>query len=81
MATKCCVGIFAEHGEFSRAADLYAQGGLFEKSADTFVLAERYNDGASTLARGNMFDGLVLYLNKYVAGCIPHVVPHVDGAN
>lgn len=76
-----CVDIFVVHGEFSRAADLFAQANLFEKAADNFVLAGRPNDGASILARGNKFDSLVIYLDKYAIESISDGAPEGNSAD
>lgn len=59
------IDIFAANEEFSRAADMYTLADMFEEAAKNFVLAGRYNDGASGLAKGKCFDALVSYLNKY----------------
>lgn len=48
-----------------RAADLYIRAELFEQGADCFVLAGCHNDGAAVLARGQRFDSLVKYLDRY----------------
>lgn len=56
--------MFSEGGEFGRAGDLYNKLDMFEKAAKNYSRAKRYNDGASALARGNLFDNLVYYLNE-----------------
>lgn len=56
--------MFSEGGEFGRAGDLYNKLDMFEKAALNYSRAKRHNDGASTLARGNLFDQLVYYLNE-----------------
>jgi hypothetical protein len=54
--------IFALNGEHRRAAELFDRVDSFEKAANSYRLAGKYNEGASALARGNLFRELVQYL-------------------
>lgn len=56
--------IFSLNGEYGRAAELFDKIDSFKKAADNYSRAERYNEGASVLGRGELFDNLVCYLNE-----------------
>lgn len=55
-------GIFASDGEYGRAANLFDRAGSFKKAANAYRLDGQCDEGASVLARGNLFSELVKYL-------------------
>lgn len=56
--------IFSLNREYGRAAELFDKIDSFKKAAQNYSLAGRYNEGASVLGRGSLYDNLVYYLNE-----------------
>lgn len=63
--TDSDLDIFSLNDEYGRAAELFDKIDSFKKAAENYSRAKRYNEGASALGRGNLFDNLVYYLNEY----------------
>ncbi|KAI5837906.1 hypothetical protein DFP73DRAFT_600345 [Morchella snyderi] len=73
---KEAADIFSQSGEYGRAADLYNKINHHLDASRNYCLAQRYDEGASTLARGTLFDDLVIYLDRNASflddGCRSH---------
>lgn len=73
---KEAADIFSQNGEYGRAGDLYNKIDHYIDASRNYCLAQRYEEGASTLARGTLFDDLVIYLDRNASflddGCRSH---------